>query len=388
MRIQSIILLLLLSACGAVKTETKPMNIEFEKLTDLPPAAGKEIQVGLAGVLSGCDGNHIIVAGGSNFEDHLPWRGGTKLYHDEIYVLTMGKDNSLNWSQSWQRLPQPMAYSANVPAGKGFICIGGEDMNKKLEDVFRIFTDGDSVNLEMLPALPVALSNSGAALIGSKLFVAGGLDSKGAADCFLSLDLATNDIRWTNLPVLPQPLSHAVVVSQSDGKEECIYVLGGRNKTGITSVFLTDIWKYAPSSNKWIKAGTLQLNNQPAFGLSAGTGLSFGDHWIILFGGDKGIVFNQTEQINDLISKTPDGTEKERLLNEKDQFLSNHIGFSKEILAFNTLTGELQKVGEFPGFSQVTTNSFWWNNKIIIPSGEIRPGVRTPFVNSIKIESE
>lgn len=380
--------MLMITACGTFHTKSKQMKIECDTLSMIPPPQGKDMQYGLAGALSGCVGNQMIVAGGSNFEDNLPWRGGTKLYHDELYILTREKDNSLTWSHSKQRLPQPMAYSANVQTDNGFISIGGEDLTKKLDLVFQLIMVRDSVRFNTLPELPYALANAGAALIGSTLFVAGGLDSYGATDYFLYLDLLADDMKWTNLPKLPEHLSHAVVVSQNDGNEECIFVIGGRNKTGVTSNFLSNIWKYSPSTGQWTKAGKLQLSVQDSFGLSAGTGVSFGDRWLILFGGDRGILFNKTEKINDALSRLPTGPEKEKLLKEKDLLLSNHKGFSREILAFNTLTGVLHKVGDVPGYSQVTTNAFWWNNRIVIPSGEIRPGIRTPLVTSIKIEPE
>jgi N-acetylneuraminic acid mutarotase len=382
---QAIFILVVLSACSGKKTEPNPMKIEFEILSQIPPAQGKTTQFGLAGPLVGCDDNHLIVAGGSNFEDNLPWRGGTKSYHDDIYILTRLKNGSNIWSQLKQKLPQPMAYSALVPAGNGFLSIGGEDFHGKLNQVYQISMEGDSIHFESFPKLPVALSNSGATIIGTKVYVAGGLDSNGATNHLMSLDLSLTDLKWESLPNLPESLSHAVVVSQSDGNENCIYVFGGRNQTGITSTFLSTIWKYSPSGNEWINAGSLQLKNKEKFGLSAGTGVAYGDRWIILIGGDKGNLFNKTEILNDKISKAPEGPEKEKIRKEKDIHLISHPGFSREILAFNTFTGELKLIGESPVESQVTTTAFWWNDQIVIPSGEIRPGVRTPLVRSIKI---
>ena len=382
---QAIPILIMLSTFGSIKTGPKPMKIEFDTLSMIPPASGKSIQYGFAGALVGCDNNQLIVAGGSNFEDNLPWRGGTKLYHDNIYVLTHLENGSYLWIQLKQKLPFPMAYSALVPDGNGFISIGGEDLHGKLNQVFKFYMKGDSLCFKRFPALTFALSNSGAAKIGSKVYVAGGLDAKNATNHFMSLDLSSTDMKWERLPDLPESLSHAVVVSQSDGTEDCIFVIGGRNQTGVTSAFLSNIWKYSPSGKQWIKAGILQMRNQDKFGLSAGTGVAFGDRWIILIGGDKGNLFNKTEILNDKISKVPEGMEKEKLLKEKDTHLSNHPGFSKEILTFNTRTGELQKIGEVPGKSQVTTTAFWWNDEVIIPSGEIRPGVRTPLISSLKI---
>jgi N-acetylneuraminate epimerase len=381
----AILLSVLLSACGGIKRDTNPMKIEYNSLSMVPPASGKPIQHGFAGALVGCDNNRLIVAGGSNFEDNLPWRGGTKLYHDDIYILYHLDNGSKIWNQLKQKLPRPMAYSALVAAEHGFISIGGEDLQGKLDQVFQISIEGDSIHFEQFPALPVALSNSGAAVIGSKVYVAGGLDDRDATSYFMCMDLSSSDMKWETLPDLPESLSHAVVVNQSDGTENCIYLIGGRNKVGVTSTFLSNIWKYSPSAKQWSNAGILQLKEQDKFGLSAGTGVAYGDRWIILIGGDKGNLFNRTEILNDKISKAPEGLEKENLLKEKDVHLSNHPGFSKEILAYNTITKELQIIGEIPEGLPVTTTAFWWNDQIVIPSGEIRPGVRTPMISSLKI---
>lgn len=382
---QAILILVVLSACSGIKNETNPMKIEFETLSQIPPAQGNPTQFGLAGAMAGCDNNQLIIAGGSNFEDDLPWRGGTKLYHDDIYILTRSENGSNIWSHLNQKLPQAMAYSALVPLGNGFLSIGGEDLHRKLDKVYQISMEGDSIHFESFPKLPDALSNSGAAIIGTKVYVAGGLDSTGATNLFMSLDLSASDLKWELLPNLPESLSHAVVVSQSDGNEDCIYVIGGRNQTNVTSTFLSTIWKYSPSGDVWINAGSLQLKNQEKFGLSAGTGVAYDDRWIILIGGDKGDLFNKTEILNDKISKAPEGPEKEKLRKEKDVHLISHPGFSRDIMAFNTLTGELKLIEESPVESQVTTTAFWWNNQVVVPSGEIRPGVRTPLIRSIKI---
>lgn len=385
---QAILLMFVMQACGGLKPENNLMKTTCDTLSMIPPAQGKPLQYGLAGAVTGCDDNRIIVAGGSNFEDNLPWKGGTKMYHDDIFILTLKADGSGVWSQSAQKLPKPMAYSANVPAAKGFISIGGEDLSGKLDLVFQVSIEDDSVQFKALPELPIALSNAGAVQIQSTLYVAGGLDQEGASDCMLSIDLSAENPKWTTLANLPEKLSHAVVAGQSDGTEDCVYVIGGRNKTGLTSTFLSNIWKYSPSSNQWTKAGLLKLNNEPGFGLSAGTGVSFGDRWILLFGGDKGIIFNQTETLNDLLAHTPEGIEKDKLLKEKDELLSNHPGFYKDILAYNTRSSELVKIGEIPGKTQVTTSAFWWNNQVIIPSGEILPGRRTPEITRIQLVQE
>ena len=56
---------------------------------------------------------------------------------------------------------------------------------------------------------------------------------------------------------------------------------------------------------------------------------------------------------------------------------SKHPGFAREILSLDIKRSKWSTAGVMPA-SQVTTPAVVWRNRIVIPSGEIRPGVRTP----------
>jgi N-acetylneuraminic acid mutarotase len=381
-----LIAITLFSSCSKIKNENETtMKIKWNTLAEMPPANGETKQYGLAGALSGSLGNKIIVAGGSNFAEELPWLGGTKLYYDDIFVLTIGENNSQNWQQLELKLPAKMAYSACVSAENAIYCLGGEDAIQPVNMALQMVFENNQLQIKELPELAFAVSNAGAAIIGTKLYLAGGNDSIGATNHFQMLDLSNPQNGWTVLPDLLVAESHAVVAGQTDGNEDCVYVLGGRNKTGETSTFLSAVQKYSPKENKWSEAGVLQLEGKEKFGLSAGTGIAFGEKQILLFGGDKGINFNRTESFNNAIAAENDAVKREKIIAEKIESLNNHPGFNTEIYCFDTQTGIVALVGEIPGLSQVTTSAFWLNGKVIIPGGEIRPGVRTPKVSEVEI---
>jgi cyclically-permuted mutarotase family protein len=391
MKIYSSILfaIILLSACNKIiKENNTKMKINWNTLSEMPPARGETTQYGLAGLLAGVIDDRMVAAGGSNFADSKPWLGGTKLYYDDIFVLNSAENGSLQWEQPKLKLPAKMAYSACVSAEDAIYCLGGEDATQPLKSALKIYFENNRFKIEELPELAVAVSNAGAAIIGTKLYLAGGNDSVDATKHFQMIDLSKPENGWTVLPDLLVAESHAVVASQSDGTEDCIYVLGGRNKTGEISTFLSSIQKYSPKDNRWTEAGVLQLEASEKFGLSAGTGLAFGAQRILLFGGDKGAIFNRTERFNNAIAAETDTTKREKIIAEKIESLTNHPGFNSEIYSFDTQTGKLWQVGEIPGLSQVTTTAFWWNGKVIIPGGEIRPGVRTPKISEVEITLE
>jgi N-acetylneuraminic acid mutarotase len=61
-----------------------------------------------------------------------------------------------------------------------------------------------------------------------------------------------------------------------------------------------------------------------------------------------------------------------------------HPGFSPEILRYDAATSRWVTSGRLPS-SRVTVPVARWHDLWIMPSGEIRPGVRTPEVRSFKV---
>ena len=353
------------------------MKIAWDSLGEIPITDKNAFQHGLAGSVAGMHQNGLVLAGGSNFDKAMPWEGGKKLYHDAIFMLKKEADSSFRWEQVAWRLPEPMAYSACVSTEKGIVSLGGETADGPTARAFIFSADGDKLKLADLPLLPYALASAAAAAHGTRLYMAGGLSAAGETSHFFSMDLQKSEAGWQVLPDLPEVLSHAVAVCQYDGAETCFYVLGGRHKAGDTSTFLSGIWKYVPSKNEWQKAGYLQVEGEGAFGLSAGTGLAYGNDSILLFGGDTGEAFNQTERLIKAVAMAETPQEKERCLKLKEKHLTSHPGFCKDIFCFNTRNGKLSRVGLFDGLTPVTTTAFWWDEQILIPGGEIRPGVRS-----------
>ena len=71
-----------------------------------------------------------------------------------------------------------------------------------------------------------------------------------------------------------------------------------------------------------------------------------------------------------LIAEQPD---------EEWKVAGKHPGFSKSILAYDTITGTWKLNGEMPS-AHVTTTITLWNRRFVMPTGEVRPGVRSPAV--------
>ena len=109
------------------------------------------------------------------------------------------------------------------------------------------------------------------------------------------------------------------------------------------------------------------------------------EKYILLFGGDRGEQFNKVERTISSINLEKDELRKENLITIKNKLLESHPGFSNEILLYNTQKNIWTSTGFIPFDTSVTTNVVQWGDEIIIPSGEIKAGVRTPRILSAKI---
>lgn len=360
--------------------ETAPLNLSWVQLPDIPPAANQREQIGLAGALIGIDSQMLVVAGGSNFPDTLPWQGGTKTYYDDIYLYNLQEEDSA-WQISNDKLPLPMAYPACISLNNKIISIGGENQEGLLSTILQIEITNNNIQIGKLNDFPEPVSHSGAATIGSIVYVAGGIGPEGCLSSFYCADILKNNFIWEKLPNLPQAISNAVVVSQWDGTEDCIYVLGGRSKDAAISNFFSSVWKYSPSRKVWQQAGDITNNQEEPLTLAAGTGVALGKNYILLLGGDNGTLYNKTEAFirDEAIAVTPE--QKAAISTRKKQHLETHPGFSNQVIVYNTITKKCIEITPLPFHPQVTTTAVKSGNKIFIPAGEIKPGIRTPKVN-------
>ncbi|GGM95809.1 sodium:solute symporter [Dyadobacter beijingensis] len=367
----------------AFARENRANDIRWSVAAQLPPPAPGQAHPGVAGAFAGWHNGVLLIAGGANFPGGMPWEGGKKAYHDEVYVLQKS-GGSIQWviPSAGRFLNKMAAYGASVSLPQGVVCVGGENAFGASKNVFLMQWDEAKrqVRFKPLPELPVPLANAGAAAIGNVVYVAGGESGGKPSSGFFALDLSRNPAQWQTLPALPEALSHAVVVAQGNGKSPHVYVMGGRSAqaTGISNLHGSN-YCYDPAERQWKTKAPIGDGTHTT-ALSAGTGVPSGASYILLIGGDKGHVFHQIETLNARIAEEADPDAKARLQAEKVALLTAHKGFSKDVYLYNTITDVWARIGGLPGAGQVTTTAVKAGEDIFIPSGEIRPGVRTPAV--------
>lgn len=378
-------LVILLASISVTINSCNRMNVNWTNLVPLPPPAPDAVQPGVAGPFAGLHGNTLIVAGGANFPDTMPWHGGKKQYHNEIYLLDMSAGGG-----SWRiagpelALPVPVAYGSSASVSAGVVCMGGETESGLTDRVYIISVAGERPMITPLPSLPVPLSGSASASAGSVVFIAGGLSPSGSSESLWRLDTENIGAGWQRLADIPLPLINSVM-AVSDGRESALWLLGGRTRGGgdDTSVIRSEIFRYSIAEDLWTLEGELNDGTEE-LNLAAGTGAAVSGRYIALFGGNDGSVFNRVESILSEMAREDDPVRHEELRKEYISLQESHPGFSRDVVLYDTETGKCSLEGEIPGPAQVTTAAVMTPWGIIIPSGEIKPGIRTPEVRMVK----
>ena len=377
----AIYILLMLNNMPAFAQSKKLISIEWNTIAELPPFNNQSKSIGVAGPIVGVINNKLIVAGGANFPDKMPWQGGKKAYYNNIVIFKKEKGQVLQETIA-PSLVNNIAYAANCSTPFGIVFAGGENELGLSDKVYLLKWDevSNTILQTKLPDLPVKTTNGSLVCIDKILYFLGGETLVNTTNQFFSLNLIKINDGWMTLPAIPKPLSNTVVVAQYLNGQKQIYLMGGRakQKNGISD-FSSDVYSFDLHLKIWDKKTALP------YSISAGTGAAFSEKYILLFGGDRGERFNKVEQTISNINLEKEQTKKENLITIKNKLLESHPGFSNEVLLYNTQKNIWTSNGFIPFNASVTTNVVAWGGEIIFPSGEIKAGVRTPRILSAKI---
>ncbi|MDP6523996.1 MAG: sodium/solute symporter [Kiritimatiellia bacterium] len=372
-----IVCLCLVVSASAFAEESKGM-LDWEELPPLPD------ELGVAGPFAGTSGDALVVAGGANFPE--PVWDTDKVWRDAVYVLEKSADGeNFEWTTAGS-LPQPIAYGMSVSHKDRVICVGGNDSTQTFASVFAMTWDAETkaVRYDSLPDLPSPCAFGQAALIGDVLYVAGGQSGSGiesAMKNFWSLDLSregSDGFEWQVLMPWPGPERVlGIVTAQNNGRDKCVYVMSGRRKVNGEFDFLKDAYEFTPRKYDATRydaaAGTYNVDKRVGAPwrtipdvptcVMAGTGVAVGQAHIFILGGADGTLVPRVSELK-----------------------LNHPGFPRRTLAYHTITESWVDAGPSP-MNQVTTVTVAWGGKIVIPSGEIKPRVRTVQINTVSLKT-
>jgi cyclically-permuted mutarotase family protein len=336
----------------------------------LPVQPNGLIHMGLSGVVSGLVGDQIIIAGGNNFPEGLPWEGGIKKYYKRVIVYNNQKDTLLNTFTF--NLPANVAYAAVAQLKDGIFYAGGENENGPLSSAYLIKkSKSQSFEIIELPSLPIAISNAVAVATENAVYVLGGANKEGISNKVWKLALNNIKKGWTVQASMPQPTAFAAAAIAN----EHIYIMGGRCKeaNGISKIY-KEVYAFDIENNLWEQKASLPET------VSAACALAIDNNKILFIGGDKIVVFHEVEMLAAKIAVTTDTTIKKELTVVKNNLQKTHPGFSKDVLAYDASLNKWSPYAQLSFAAPVTTNAFLFNHKIILPVGEIKPGIRTPYI--------
>jgi solute:Na+ symporter, SSS family len=342
--------------------------LNWDQLAPLPDP------VGFAAPFAGVSEGQLLVGGGANFPDGRPWDGASKIWHDSVFALESP-------GAEWRRvgsLPRPLGYGVSITLPGGVLCVGGSDANSHHSDTFLLRLDGDRVLVEELPPLPYPLANACGALLDGVVHVFGGQTDPSARplDRLLMLDPANLDAGWVELEPLPGAPRMLATAGVLDG---AFYAFGGTDLVpaedgGLRRVYLQDAWRYAP------KTGWQQLADMPVpLVASPSPAIPGGSAHLLVPGGDDGSLAGEFLRLKD-----------------------DHPGFTRDVLAYHVITDTWAVAGQMPYdlgpdpalnpnagiWPTVTVPVVQWRGQWVIPSGEVRPGVRTPRVLTAELARE
>ena len=338
--------------------------LEWSKISPLPD------EHGFAGAFAGISNKALIVAGGANFPDGFPWEGGTKAWHDRIFVL---EKPGGEWAELDQKLPGPIGYGLSFSYLEHAYFVGGQDAETSTAEVSRITYTGGSIDLQALPPLPTATTMACGALIGSSIYVAGGSPDAGksAQATFYRLDISAANPAWEPLPWPQGARPRILAVGGTIGGK--FYMFGGADLGSDEwdkRRYLNDAYEFNPKTNTWRRLADLpkQLTAGPTPAIPSG------QSHLLLIGGSSREFVNAQRAARPAIN----GQGHE------------HPGFPKAIYAYHTITDTWTQTGEIPegSWAPVTTPTLGWSiggvPHTLIPTGEIKPGVRSPQVLAAK----
>ena len=357
-------------------------KLSLSNLPNLPTENAQVKSLGYAGMLGGAHNGVLLAAGGANFPNGLPWNGGEKVWSKHIYIFENNQ-----WRLAQKELPMPLAYAASVTTEKGILCIGGNNENLTSDTVFLLAYHATTkdVTISEYPKLPEPLAFSAAVLVDGFVYVVGGKNEKNSTNSFYRLNL-NNKKNWeklTDFPGLPRAL-HCIAVQETSTSQK-LFVVGGRHEVaGQKSQTITNYLTYDFKAQTWTDEGDLIIKGKTKvlMGASAET---MGSMHLMVYGGSDEVLFDELETISFQLNATKNDSILMILKNKRDGILNNHPGFSKEILAYNTITKKWFVYDTLSTKIPVTALSFKDKDNFYIVSGEVSPGIRTSNVQKFKI---
>ena len=220
-------------------------------------------------------------------------------FFDKVWCLSLGEAKA-----EWQAGPKfpgaPRQELFAIDVDGAIYCWGGFSYEKPYcyKDGYRLSKDNGKWTWSPLPPLPWAVSSSGIAAVGSKIYVFGGADynlkgffTETARDGktprlgarLLVIDTQDLDAGWKELAQCPGTPRWICGMGAVDGK---LYVVGGASgNDNAAGAYCTvvDNWRYDPTGDTWQRLRDLPVSS----GNFPSGRIVYADRYLVLVGGHQ-----------------------------------------------------------------------------------------------------
>ncbi len=379
LRILSILLLASFFLSLSVTNAGAATSATVVKVCEMPVPQGH----GTAGAFIGAiDDKTVIIAGGSDFPEGRPWEGGKKSFLDKIWILKKVESGFQCTEIEDTRLPWGLSGGCSAVCDRNMYCFGGYSEDGYSNKILRITLSLDKPLVEQAGFLPENFRASAAVLHKGLVYVHGTDSGKNALYCFNPLNG-----QWRSLSGCPDRIlsEGSAFISQHNGKESALFLIGGRGEDTDGIHIAGNVWEYVPVYDKWTRRAEFTSDEEP-IRLMYSSAISWGSAHIIIFGGDDGVGFLERLNLDKEISETTDAGQKAILKTRLDSAFIHHEGFRNEIFAYHTITDTWTRLADSELGLPVVTSAVKLGNDILIPSGEIHPGVRGTDIISVGLK--
>lgn len=329
--------------------------------------------------------DQLILIGGSNFSKGFPWEGGKKVFLNDIFIAQKHKNDSLIWTKHPGQFPVSISNLISIPDNNTLYLFGGINENGANKQIYKLYFDtNDSLHIEIIASLPEQFSPNGGAVYNHKIILTG---HNGTHNILYFYDPKTDiwDIKQGIPGAIRSDAMVTILHEQADSSR--LYVFGGRHIEDKQLKVYQDFWYYSLQNQKWYKGGKIDIPGVHPVALMASTAVTTADSEIIFFGGDEGIRFRKRFKLEVQIRNSKE-SHKEKYRKKLNNSFVTHTGFSNKIIKYNITENSWKMEGEITGQQlPVATTALWWRNKIIIPGGELKPGIRSNKILEIDPEN-
>lgn len=382
-------IVLLMVGCSGHK-EGRP-TYQWTKLGNVGASSRNGYGLGVASPFAGVVNGRLIVAGGCNFPEKSAADGGEKRYYDDIYTYNI-TDKETSATKLAIKLPKPLAYGVSIQVPSGVVFLGGKNDSTFSNEVMllRWDTAKKSIACSSLPELPTKKALLGGTYSGDKLYVAGAETVAPYRKVFLVYDFKNPRNGWAQLASYPSDARTApIVVAQSNGEEEQVYLFFGTTANGNSPYILDSYLAYNLKNGSWNNKSKTTLNGRPIC-YYGGDAYRSGAHHILFVGGVDVDIFRSEMNRRVAIKSSPNIRVSDSLNAKSDAYMRgarSSFNFNGKVMAFHTLTNTWTELQDAPYGGITGAKAVADGGKLYVVSGEVKPGIRTPEVYRGEISS-